>query len=123
LAFLQGALAASAVKVSFTLYTTDKYGVLDHRRTGTTTFPARRTFHERARPHDSRHGGSPQLGPAGMLNAKARQAGFVVVSCSFSGKLDRQPGTVWVNDNPRIAGYEDYDYITEVINRVRASDN
>jgi poly(3-hydroxybutyrate) depolymerase len=58
-------------------------------------------------------------GPAGYLHRKADQAGFLVVSCSYSGNSARG----FNNGNPRITGFEDYDYITEVINRVRASDN
>ena len=49
-------------------------------------------------------------------SAEADQAGFLVVSCSFSGN---SAAGGWVNDDPRICGYEDYDYLTEVINRVR----
>jgi hypothetical protein len=58
-----------------------------------------------------------------MFHRKADQAGFIVVSCSFSGNSTGTPGTVWTNDDPRIQGPEDYDYVNEVINRVRASDN
>ncbi len=123
LAFLQGALAASAVKVSFTLYTTDKYGVpITQDRYYYVYRPDGLSTNEPV-PMILVMYAAPSSGPAGMLNAKAAQAGFVVVSCSFSGNSTGTPGTVWVNDNPRIAGYEDYDYITEVINRVRASDN
>ncbi|MGI8745521.1 MAG: hypothetical protein ACR2NN_23700 [Bryobacteraceae bacterium] len=66
---------------------------------------------------------SPGSGSAAFLHRKAEQAGFVVVSCSFSGNSTGTPGTVWNNDNPRATGYEDYDYITEVISRVKASEN
>ncbi len=123
-AFLaSGACAATAVKVNFTLSTTDKNGnpitqnryYYLYRPDGlSTASPVPMILVMEA---------SPNSGAATMLNAKAAQAGFVVVSCSFSGNSTGTPGTVWVNDNPRIVGYEDYDYTTEVINRVRASDN
>ncbi len=58
-----------------------------------------------------------------IFHRKADQAGFVVASCSFSGNSSGTPATVWINDNPRIAGYEDFDYLDEVIKRVKASDN
>lgn len=121
--FAMGAQAATAVKVSFTLNTTDKYGApitqsryyYLYRPDGlSSNIPVPMILIMEA---------SPNSGPASMLNAKAAQAGFVVVSCSFSGNSTGTPGTVWINDNPRIVGYEDYDYTTEVIKRVRASDN
>jgi poly(3-hydroxybutyrate) depolymerase len=59
-------------------------------------------------------------GPAAFLHRKADQAGFVVVACSPSGN---STGSGWNNHNPRFTGYEDFDYIGETINRVRASDN
>jgi poly(3-hydroxybutyrate) depolymerase len=58
-----------------------------------------------------------------VFRRKADEAGIVLVTCNFAGNSTGNPGMVWVNDNPRIVGYEDYDYTTEVINRVRASDN
>jgi hypothetical protein len=64
---------------------------------------------------------SPASGPATFLHRKAEQAGFIVVSCSFSGNYTGTPGTVWNHSDPRVSGYEDFDYITEVINRVKAS--
>ncbi len=66
---------------------------------------------------------SPNSGGAGFMHRKADQAGFLVVSCSFSGNSTGTPGVNWINDDPRVAGAEDYDYISEVITRVRASEN
>ena len=115
--------AASAVKVNFTLNTTDAYGVpivedryyYVYRPDGlSSNTPVPMILVMEA---------SPSSGPASMLNAKAAQAGFVVVSCSFSGNSTGIPGTVWNNDNPRITGFEDFDYTTAVINQVRASNN
>jgi poly(3-hydroxybutyrate) depolymerase len=59
-------------------------------------------------------------GAAGFFHRKANQAGFVVVSCAIPGNT---LGNVWNNDDPRITGFEDMDYTTEVIDRVRSSDN
>ncbi len=59
-------------------------------------------------------------GAATFFHRKADQAGFVVVSCTFNGN---SLGTVWNNDNPRITGFEDYDYVAAVIDRVAVSDN
>ncbi|HPA17764.1 MAG TPA: putative Ig domain-containing protein [Verrucomicrobiae bacterium] len=124
LAVLSGdGLAATAVKVNFTLNTTDAYGTpmvenrfyYVYRPDGlSTNSPVPMILVMEASPNGS---------PAGFLNAKAGQAGFVVVSCSFSGNSTGVPGTVWNNDDPRVTGWEDFDYATEVINRVRASDN
>src|ERR1039458_2785148 len=58
-------------------------------------------------------------GPAAYLHRKADQADFLVVSCSYDGNSTGG----FSNGNPRIVGFEDYDYITEVIKRVKASDN
>src|SRR5204863_8244269 len=65
----------------------------------------------------------PDGGADGAINTKANQMGFVVVTCEFSGNSTGTPGTVWVNDDPRIVGWEDYDYVDQVIAQVRASDN
>jgi poly(3-hydroxybutyrate) depolymerase len=63
---------------------------------------------------------SPGSGPAGFFHRKADQAGFIVVSCSIVGNT---LGGVWNNDDPRVTGFEDMDYTTAVIDRVRQSDN
>jgi poly(3-hydroxybutyrate) depolymerase len=115
--------AAADVRVDFTLNTTDPYG-----------FPLQqRRYYYIYRPDNLPKTApvpmvlvmeaSPASGPAAFFHRQAEQAGFVVVSCSFSGNSTGTPGTGWNADNPRISGFEDYDYITEVINRVRASDN
>ncbi len=66
---------------------------------------------------------SPASGPATFFRDTAARAGFVVVSCSFSGNASGTPGTVWTADDPRVVGYEDYDYLSEVIRRVSVSEN
>lgn len=122
LLFLTGnALAATAVKVSFTLNTTDAYGhpltqsrsYYKYRPDGLpTTTPLPMVLIMEA---------APDSGSAdSVLNAKANAMGFVVVTCEFTGNSS---GTSWKNDNPRIVGWEDYDYTTQVIALVRASDN
>jgi len=116
-------LAATDVKVTFTLNTIDIYGApLQESRyyylyrpdnlSKTTPVPMVLVFEA-----------SPASGPATFFHRKADQAGFVLLSCSFSGNATGTPGTSWTNDDPRIVGYEDYDYISEVINQVRASNN
>lgn len=65
---------------------------------------------------------SPNAGPASYWNSTADQAGLLIVSCGFEGN-STSPGGGWNNHNPRTHGWEDYDYLTAVINRVKASDN
>ena len=116
-------LAATDVKVGFTLNTTNVYGApLQESRyyylyrpdnlPKTTPAPMVLVFEA-----------SPASAPAAFFHRKADQAGFILLSCSFSGNTGGTPGTSWTNDDPRIVGYEDYDYISEVINQVRASNN
>jgi poly(3-hydroxybutyrate) depolymerase len=121
--FLFVSTALGQVKVNFTLNTTDAYGMplVESRY----YWVYRPSGLSRATPVPMllvmEYGANGT--PTGEFNAKAVQAGFVVVSCSFSGNSTGTPGKVWNNDNPRITGWEDYDYTTEVINRVKASDN
>lgn len=112
--------AATDVRVDFTLDTTDAYG---------TPVQQRRYYYIYRPDNLPKTTPVPMVlvmtgsGAAGFLHRKADQAGFVVVSCSFSGNSTGTPGTVWNNDNPRITGFEDFDYVTEVIQRVKESDN
>lgn len=121
--YATGVLAATDVRVNFTLNTTDENGA---------------PITENRYYYVYRPDGLPKAtpvpmvlvmeavannGPAGFFHRKANQAGFVVVSCSFSGNYTGTPGSVWNNDDPRITGWEDMDYTTEVINRVKQSDN
>ncbi len=53
--------------------------------------------------------------PATYFHRKADEAGFVVVSCSFSGNSTGTPGRGWINGNPRIGGFEDMDYTIEIL--------
>ncbi len=113
-------LAATDVRVNFTLNTTDENGApLTENR-----------YYYLYRPDGlSRAAPVPMIlvmeygagaTPANFFHRQADQAGFVVVSCAIVGNT---LGGVWNNDDPRITGYEDMDYTTEVIKRVRASDN
>lgn len=118
-----GARAATDVRVNFTLNTTDENGapVTESR------------FYYVYRPDGlSRAAPVPMVlrmecvaneNPATFLHRKADQAGFVVVSCSFSGNSSGTPGSGWSNHNVYVDGFEDMDYTTEVIKRVRLSDN
>jgi dienelactone hydrolase len=111
------ALAATDVRVNFVLNTTDSNGVAIQQN----------RFYLIYRP-DNLSKSTPvpmilAMDDGTLLHRKADQAGFVAVSASSSGNSSGTPGTGWNNDNPSINGYEDYDYLTEVINRVKASDN
>ena len=115
--------AATDLKVSFPLNTADPYGVpLQQQR-----------YYYVYRPDNLPKvtpvpivlvlEASPNSGPATFFHSRADQAGFVLVSCSFAGNSTGTPGTQWNADNPRITGFEDYDYLSEVIRRVSASEN
>jgi poly(3-hydroxybutyrate) depolymerase len=113
------AATAADLRVDFTLNTRDAQGApLQQKR-----------FYWVYRPDGlSRTASVPMVisldgGKPGMFHRKADQAGFLAISCSFSGNSTGTPGTVWINDDPRVSGYEDFDYITEVIRRVRAAEN
>ena len=107
--------AASDVRVNFVLNTTDAAGASIQQN----------RYYLIYRPDNlSKSLPAPMilaLDDGALLHRKADQAGIVVVSASPSG--NSTGGTGWINDNPRIAGFEDYDYISEVIRRVSASDN
>jgi poly(3-hydroxybutyrate) depolymerase len=117
--FAGNALAATDVRVNFTLNTTDKNGA---------RITESRYYYVYRPDGLSRTTPVPMIlrmecvaneGPATFLHRKADQAGFVVVSCSGSGDSTGD----WNNHNPNVTGFEDMDYTTEVINRVRLSDN
>lgn len=65
--------------------------------------------------------------PATFFHAAADRAGFVLVSCAIQGNSTTTPanprGSVWTDGNPRTDGFEDLDYASAVINRVKQSDN
>jgi poly(3-hydroxybutyrate) depolymerase len=115
--------AVTDLKVDFTLDTADPYGVsLQQHR-----------YYYLYRPDNLPRvtpipiilllEASPNSGPATFFHFMADQAGFVLVSCSFSGNSTGTPGTQWNADNPRITGFEDYVYLREVIRRVSGSEN
>ena len=108
--------AATDVRVTFTLTTADAYGAA--------LTQTRNYFVYRP---DGLPRGTPvpmvlvmEGGPATQFHRKADQAGFVVVSCTFDGN---SLGTVWNNDDPRVTGFEDYDYCDAVIRRVALAEN
>jgi poly(3-hydroxybutyrate) depolymerase len=114
-----GAFAATDVRVDFTLATTDDtHAPITQART---YYVYRPDGLSRATPVPMvLHMAAGAGDIASFLHRKADQAGFLVVSCEFTGNSD---GGSWVNDNPRIAGFEDYDYISTVITRVAAAEN
>ncbi|MBI5768786.1 MAG: putative Ig domain-containing protein [Verrucomicrobia bacterium] len=114
------ARAATDVRISFTLDTTDAYGG-----------PLRESrFYYVYRPDNlPRTSAVPMVlvmeaaagsNAATFFHRKADQAGFVVVSCSIIGNTLQN---VWNSDNPRVTGFEDYDYISTVISRVAQAEN
>ena len=115
--------AATDLRVDFALNTTDPYGVpLQQHRYYYVYRPDNLPLVTPV-PMILVMEASPNSGPATFFHREANQAGFVVVSCSFSGNSTGAPGTQWNADSPRITGFEDYDYISEVIRRVSASEN
>ena len=108
--------AATDVRIDFTLTTTDADGAA--------LKESRNYFVYRP---DGRPKTSPlpmilvmDGGPAKFFHRQADQAGFVVVSCTFTGN---SLGNVWNNGNPRLTGPEDYDYTSTVIRRVAQDEN
>ncbi len=108
--------AATDVRVDFTLHTADVYGA---------PLTQSRCYYVYRPDGLSRVVPVPMVlvmdgSPAGFLHRKADQAGFVVVSCSWSGNSS---GAGWSNHGSQSDGPEDMDYTTEVIHRVRQSEN
>jgi poly(3-hydroxybutyrate) depolymerase len=121
--FAANAVGGNAVRVDFTLHTAGPDGVpLEQQRHYYLYRPANLP---RANPVPMVlvMEAAPNGGPAGFFQHRADLGGFLVVSCSFSGNSTGTPGTQWNAGNPAITGYEDIDYVSAVINRVRASDN
>lgn len=114
---------ASDTKVSFTLNTTDAYGgALQESRYYYVTRPDGLPKTKPA-PMILMFEASANSGPDGLFRSIAGANGFLIVSCSFSGNSTGTPGSVWTSDNPSFAGNEDYDYVAEVIRRVRQDEN
>ncbi len=115
LALAGNAAAATDVRVSFTLRTKDAEGA---------EVQQNRVYFVYRPDNLSRSAPVPMVvvtdgGLGGFLHRKADQAGFLVVSCSYAGNSTGHVN----NGDPRESGWEDYDYITEVIRRVQASEN
>jgi poly(3-hydroxybutyrate) depolymerase len=114
---------ASDTKVSFTLNTTDAYGApLQESRSYFVTRPDGLPK-TRTAPMILVFEASANSGPDGLFRSIAAQYGFLIVSCSFSGNHSGTPGTGWNADASSFAGNEDYDYVSEVIKRVRQDEN
>jgi len=107
--------AATDTRVTFTLKTADK--------SGAALTQARSYFVYRP-------DNLPKSAPVPMVlvmqnrapffQPTADKAGFVVVACNFTGN---SLGNVWNNHNPRLTGWEDFDYLCAVIDRVKAAEN
>ena len=123
LALAADGIAATDVKVNFTLNTTDAYGVPIQEQRYYYLYRPDNLPRTNPLPMVLFMEDTPASPPASSFHRIADQAGFLMISCSFSGNSTGTPGTQWNADNPRITGYEDYDYISAVINMVRASDN
>jgi poly(3-hydroxybutyrate) depolymerase len=129
LVFLLMALSAASapattdVRVNFTLNTTDENGVPITESRYYYVYRPDGLSRATAVPMILVMACVPNEGPATFFRRKANQAGFVVVSCSFSGNSSGTPGSGWRNHNVYVDGFEDMDYTTEVINRVRLSEN
>ena len=117
-ALVRQGLAASDVRVEFTLNTRSADGapIKQHR----VYFLYRPDHLSKSTPVPVIvfMGGSPVL-----FHRKADQAGFVVVAASPSGNSTGNPSKGWLAGDPKVTGFEDIDYITEVISRVKASEN
>jgi poly(3-hydroxybutyrate) depolymerase len=119
-----GIFAATDVRVDFTLHTTDENG-------GPLT---ESRYYYIYRP-DGLSKATPvpvvlfmtaelgNAGPVGYFHRQAGQAGFISVTCTAGGKANGDPSAGWDNQNPRTTGWDDIDYISEVISRVKQSDN
>jgi poly(3-hydroxybutyrate) depolymerase len=115
--------AATDVRVNFTLNTVDRNGVAVTQSRYYYVYRPDGLSKATPVPMILRMECVPNEGAATFLHRKADQAGFVVVSCSFSGNSSGTPGSGWSNHSPYVDGFEDMDYTTEVINQVRQSQN
>ena len=95
----------------------------DHRESVLLRLPPGRPVHEDPRPHGPGHGGRGQQRSGGVLPSQGQPGGLRRGLLLLLRQLHRNARVVWNNDDPRITGWEDMDYTTEVINRVKQSDN
>src|ERR1017187_1260512 len=114
LALAADGIAATDVKVNFTLNTTDAYGVPIQEQRYYYLYRPDNLPRTNPLPMVLFMEDTPASPPASSFHRIADQAGFLMISCSFSGNSTGTPGTQWNADNPRITGYEDYDYISAV---------
>ena len=115
------AFAATDVRNAFTLNSTDAYGTPVVQSRSYFVYRPDNLPRTASVPMVLVMDAAPSTGAGGgFFHRKADQAGFLVVSCSFVGNSF---GTVWNSDDPRVTGWEDYDYISTVISRVRQAEN
>lgn len=121
LAGAAGAVAATDVRSDFTLNSTDAYGAPVVQSRFYFVYRPANLARTALVPMVLVMDAAPSTSAGGgFFHRKADQAGFLVVSCSFVGNSF---GTVWNSDDPRVTGWEDYDYISAVITRVRQAEN
>ncbi len=116
------ALAATPVKVTFTLNTTNSAGAAIQQS----------RFYWRYRPDGFTNSASTPLpailvmadsageGAHSEFNTQSDRYGIVIVSCDFDGN---SAGGGWINDDPAWVGPEDFDFTSEVIRQIKLSDN
>jgi poly(3-hydroxybutyrate) depolymerase len=117
------ALAAQDVRVNFTLNTTDSEGDAVQESRYYYLYRPDNLPMDTPVPMLLVLEDGPNSGPQSVFHAEAGRAGFILISCSFSGNSSGTPGNGWTADDPDIEGYEDQDYLSAVINQVRASNN
>jgi poly(3-hydroxybutyrate) depolymerase len=123
LVLVAAAHAATDVRVDFTLNTTDPYGNPIQQQRYYYVYRPDGLSRTKPVPMVLVLEASANSGPATFFRDIAGKAGFVIVSCSFSGNTSGTPGTGWTADDPHISGWEDFDYFDEVMRQVAASQN
>ena len=118
LAILAGsAFAASEVRYSFILHTADADGAPIQQTRSYVVY----------RPDDLPKTAAVPLvvvldGSTSNFQRQADHYKFVVAGCNFAGNSTGNPASSWNNDNPRIAGWEDFDYLDELTQIRRSSE-
>jgi len=92
-AFTVSAFAAKDVRVDFKLNTTDAYNAPIQQSRYYYVYRPDNLSISTPVPMVLVMEASPNSGPAGFFHRKADQAGFILISCSFSGNSSGTPGT------------------------------
>lgn len=120
LALVAALRAATDVRVAFTLDTTDVDGTALRENRYYFVYRPDNLPRTTPVPMVLVMEAAPGSNGATFFRRKADQAGFVIVSCAIVGNT---LATGWNSDNPRVTGFEDYDYISTVISRVASAEN